>query len=74
MKFFKISILSFFLIGLSVVVHLYINHSVIRTVNEYSRDIHNKEFLSTLKKTGNNNFSFLEKTENNFVEIAKKSY
>ena len=73
MKFFKISIFSFFLIGLFFVAHLYIDQNIIRAVDEYNRDIHNQEFLSTLKKPVNNNFSFLEKTENNFVEIAKKA-
>ena len=69
MKFFKISIFSFFLIGLFFVAHLYIDQNIIRAVDEYNRDIHNQEFLSTLKKPVNNNFSFLEKTENNFDEI-----
>ena len=73
MKIFKISIFSFFLIGLFFVAHSYIDQNIIRAVDEYNRDIHNQEFLSTLKKSVNNNFSFLDKTENNFVEIAKKA-
>ena len=73
MKFFKISIFSFFLIGLFFIAHSYIDQNIIRAVDEYNSNINNQEFLSTLKKPVINNFSFLEKTENNFVEIAKKA-
>ena len=73
MKFLKVSILSFCLIGLFVVAFSYINNNIDRTINEYNLDKQNGEFLTSLKKTGNNNFSFLKKTENNFVEIAKKA-
>ena len=73
MKLFKISIFSFFLIGLFFIAHSYIDQNIIRAVDEYNSDINNQEFLSTLKKPVINDFSFLEKTENNFVEIAKKA-
>ena len=69
MKIFKISIFSFFLIGLFFFANSFIEQNVIRAVDEYYKDIHNQEFLSTLKKPVNNNFSFLDETENNFVEM-----
>ena len=61
MKFFKISIFSFFLILLLFVAHSYIDHNIIRALNEYKRDIHNQEFLSTLKNQLVIIFLFLRK-------------
>ena len=58
MKFLKNIHILIFLILLLFVAHSYIDHNIIRALNEYKRDIHNQEFLSTLKKPVSNNFFF----------------